>query len=144
MNKNFIWGTIMGFLGTLFLFIFVYSWIWFTVRLETKKHTIIRVIISSCFVVLNFYTLIVLANDTISMLFALFFLFVFAIRLIIDLIFIYKGQFKKEEIKLKKKINNTFHIIEVPEEKRFEYDMQTKKMNAGTKKERKNNNDFLS
>ena len=107
---------------SLFFNLFIVAWAWLTIRLKTKKHTIIRTIVSAIFTIFNFIGVIVLGchmNDDkevylFLIIFYLIFLLLWGIRLIFDLLFISKNCFEKEEVELLRIIKEKLNINVTP------------------------------
>lgn len=109
----------MGALGTIFAYVFVVAWLWFTYRLKTKKHTIIRISVSLLLTLFNIIVLISSLIDasmldnislTLVLIFYSIFLLLWVIRLITDILFLSKKNFLDEETELKERIKNKFNI----------------------------------
>lgn len=105
---------------SLFFDLFVIGWTWLTARLKTKKHNIIRICISLFFIFFNLIAIIVLLTDSgikedysvyiFLLLFYIFLLLLWGVRLILDLIFISKKNFKEKEEELSNVIEKKFHL----------------------------------
>lgn len=51
-------------MASLFINLFVIAWAWLTARLKTKKHNVIRICVSSFFIIFNFIGIIVVLTDS--------------------------------------------------------------------------------
>lgn len=105
---------------SLFLYLFVIAWTWLTIRLKTKKHNAIRICVSLFFIIFNLILLIsLLIDDGIKedysvyiffLSFCGFLLLLWGFRLSLDLIFIFKKNFKEKEDELSKVIEKKLHL----------------------------------
>jgi len=100
--------------------LFVIVWIWFTIRLKTKFHNAIRIVISLLFFVINMVFLVLTYNDPLLkedkgafwlfIIFCSIFAFLFFIRLLSDVYFVSQNKFEPTEKKLKEKIKEKLHL----------------------------------
>lgn len=105
---------------SLFTNLFVIAWAWLTARLKTKKHNVIRICVSSFFIIFNFIAIIVILIGSyikedysvwvFLLLFYIFLLLLWGFRLISDLIFISKKDFKEKEEELSNVIAKKLHL----------------------------------
>lgn len=121
---------------SLFTYLFVIAWAWLTARLKTKKHNVIRICVSSFFIIFNFIGIIVISTDSyikedysawlFLLLFYIFLLLLWGFRLTSDLIFISKKDFKEKEEELSNVIAKKLHLS-ILENEKAEQEIQKEK-----------------
>ena len=98
----------------------VISWMWITIRLKTKKQTLIRIFLSIVFFVFNLLALIFTLQDSVLkedvsvfvvlVIYNLIFLLLWGLRLVSDLLFLSRKTFENKEIILSEKIVEKFNL----------------------------------